>query len=139
MIWQDVVIFDKLTSEQIIRCLAGALTLDDDQIRICYNIEDFPESNNAIVVCVVTEHMHGFRLTLSLYVYSELYRDDLNFHGFVRRFARLSQTDCLVANSSPDPYLMTLIYPSGDSCEVSINIEFIDNDNEYHVVDYVKR
>jgi hypothetical protein len=131
MIWQDVVVKRSLCDQEIAKGLAAAFGISLDQIVVRRNEGDFPEPGEARVLCVVSERRSGFRLILSIFTYfAEARHDPVSV---LREFARSSQTEILLSDDSVDPYTMTQIMPSGELARATLDVERLDNEDEYHV------
>jgi hypothetical protein len=135
MIWQDIVVQRSLSDHELLMGLAASFGVGLHEVLVCQSKDGFPEpKEDTKVVCISFERAKGFRMVLSLYTYFDPPRQ-IDPIALTRIFARTVQTECLLAEDSPNPYTMIRVRPTGEVVKAKLDVDRLDDEGEYEVVE----
>ncbi len=122
-----VLIIDRaIDKDELRNCLAALLAMHPARIVVIHDIIDYPEREDADLVCVLTATTGEFSQILSIQcetiniAYS-------NSETLVRAFCTRLSVRCLMPVEHPDPYVMWLVTPHAQAKKVVLNVSSFDN------------
>ena len=129
MNWQDILLeqeFDKVTLR---RAIAVVFELPTDHVSIVDSIEKAPSGVSVVVEQTLTKG--DFRFLLSFYVVVELSsRDPIEV---IQRLCTILDVRALIPDESLNPYSMFLIDQIGEVRQVFLDVESLDQHEEYRL------
>ncbi len=129
MIWRDMVINCRPEKVKIISALAKVFDIREDKIDVTDAIENAKFDRS--IICVLFELSGHFRLMLSFYL-------DLKVDNDISLVAQICNElgcEALITNdNTEDPYSMFLVDGEGKSCEVNLDLDRLDEYEEYEII-----
>ena len=135
MIWQDLVVQNPLSDSELTRGLAIAFDIQPQEVVINRGGIVFEENTKHKILCDVFGKDDGFRLVISIYTFFEDSHVPDDPIALVKKFVSVTQTECLLADDSPDPYTMIRILTTGEVIKATLHVNYLDDREEYHVVE----
>lgn len=134
MIWQDVVVQNPLSDSELIRGLAIAFDIQPQEVVINRGGIVSEGNTERKVLCDVFEKGDGFRLVISIYTFFDASHASDDPIALVKKFVSVTQTECLLADDSPDPYTVIRILTTGEVIKATLHVNYLDDSEEYHLV-----
>lgn len=130
MIWQDLLLEQKISWPLLRTALANALAARAELVSVVSSVEN--DTSNSPIVAEVGEAQGQFRMRLSLYL-----RDYPvpPMSEAMSKLASLLDTRILVSDDSPNPYSMILIAAGCAPRKVALDVDRLDQHEEYCIVE----
>ena len=132
MIWQDVIVNRKLTSDEVTWGICQLFSLESSEVLVVDDIYKAKISENVKVICESTSISGEFCMLISIYL-----RDPKLAHYSVRRTigrcCKILNCTCLISDESNNPYSMLLVHSCKDYKKVFLDVERLDNHGAYVV------
>ncbi|XXT15155.1 hypothetical protein WME94_33385 [Sorangium sp. So ce429] len=130
MIWQDMLLEDRFSELDLSSALAVAFELPSGDVSVVYSLEQLP-SGVSVAAHVVELHGGGFRTLLSIYVSKA--KASSNPVDVARSVCVCLNTRVLISDQSANPYTMLLIGASSEPVRVALDVQALDDRNEYYI------
>ena len=133
MIWQDVIVNRKLTSDEVTWGICQLFSLESSEVLVVDTIYKAKRIGKRMKVICESRSISGeFCMLISIYL-----RDPKLARYSVRRtigrFCEILNCTCLISDKSNNPYSMLLVHSCKDYKKVFLDVERLDNHGEYVV------
>jgi hypothetical protein len=131
MIWCDVLLSARVADEHLRAALARSFAVDPDEVRFFEDEVDL-RGPYGIAAVLYTDTGPQFPLRLSLYTHELAMVSAYPIPGTLQRLAaELGEQVLTPADGTPNPYLFKLYLPTGEIRDVSVEVEALDEREEY--------
>lgn len=130
MIIGDLLVEKEASINGLRSALASMFGVDREQVGIGESVEGILSPRG--VYCQLANLRGQFRQQLSVYVADSV--RPLRLSEVATALARSLDSNVLVPDDTPDPYVMMLVDPAGGRRIVQVDVERLDEFGEYHVV-----
>jgi glutaredoxin-related protein len=130
MNWQTIMINKDLTKNEVKRILSTIFSVDTQKIEIYKNYELVADKNESILIfCVSSIAQTDYFLRLEIYIDESInINDDFKL---IKEFCKLANCNILFDDGTNNPYTWLLVHSSGETENISIDIDSYDNAEEY--------
>jgi hypothetical protein len=130
MIWLDALVAAPVPRDRLRTTMARIFAVRPDEVTVVDDMEDL-ELPYAVAVVRYTGSGPQFPLQLSILV-PGLAEDSRSFAETLQRLAaELGEQVLTPADGTPNPYLFKLYLPTGEIRDVSVEVEALDEREEY--------
>lgn len=132
MLWEEILVDREPAGEELTSALAELFGVARADVLVVRDVAAQEVAAGVRVLCELGAAGGDFPARLSVYVL------DATLEGteradFVGRFCRRLGCSCLVSDDSPNPYAMTRVGPDGARARVYLDVERLDEREEYVV------
>jgi hypothetical protein len=133
MSWHDLLIDRNLSKDEVLAAMSQVFSVSPTDVLVVDDIAEAEVSEHIRLLCERMPVQGDFSMKLSIYVRdSEL--EQLDPKLIIRQFCCILHCQCLISDSSVNPYLMLLVQESGDIQPVSLNPDRLDENEEYIII-----
>jgi hypothetical protein len=130
MIWIDFLLMTRVTADELRAALTRCLNVSEASVAVVSEMGDAPPS--VAIVAELSPSKGDFALHISLYVTKAILAT--NPIPFLLELSRDLNTSILTSDDSADPYSMLLVTAEGAPATVSLDVQSIDERDEYKLV-----
>jgi DNA-binding Xre family transcriptional regulator len=132
MLWQEILIDRPLTSEAITIALSELFNLPANVIAVVEDIATSESDDRIQVICEKQQIKGEFIEKLSLYLLKAKLADNIDLQD-LEKLCQLLHCNCLISDDSLNPFSMILVEASGKNQIIFLDIERLENDEEYTI------
>jgi len=132
MLWQEILIDRPLTSEAIAIALSELFNLPANVIAVVENIATSESDEHTQIICEKQQIKGEFIEKLSLYLLKANLADNIDLQD-LEKLCQLLHCNCLISDNSLNPFSMILVEASGKNQIIFLDIERLENDEEYTI------
>lgn len=133
MFSNDILVDLDLTNYEVVAAISQIFSVSPADILV---VDDITEADVTKHICLVCEHMPvqgDFSMRLCIYVHdSKLEQLDSNT---IKQFCSILHCQCLILDSSVNPYTLLLVRESGKIQPVAVDPERLNENEEYIIIE----
>jgi hypothetical protein len=129
----DFLLQEEQSLEKIKQVVAECLGVSLLAVTVIQDVSDYPSAGTYYAVCKVSALPRGMKQLVTVdWAGVEI------SSGLIECFANRFGISCLVPTTDPNPYKMELVSPGGVRKQVSIDVQLLDDNGVYQIVEKEK-
>lgn len=138
MLWQEIIIDINPSSDEVVKTLAKLFKVPLSEVLVVHDITEADISDRVQIVCEKIPVKGDFSSKISIY----LRNPEIEQHAsqsMIGEFCEMLHCHCLISDDSFNPFSMLLVQGMGKQQLVFLDVERLDENEEYAIARSVER